>query len=65
MKQEELLKLARMVADAAVFFDFAKGALVASERVGAREHVEALHDVAMALAGDRVKEVYGPEEVTC
>ena len=55
-------EIAKQIADAASFFDGINQAHVGHEREQAIQHIEALHDIAEALAGDRVNEIYAPEE---
>lgn len=52
------LMLAGHIADAASFFDTVSGDLP----VEARAHVGRLHDAAQIMAGDRVGDIYTPED---
>ena len=55
-------ELAEKVADAAAYLDILKNTRSPAERIKAAVHVEALHDAAEYLAGDRVNELYAPDD---
>lgn len=53
---------ANQVANAAGFFDAMRAMLPRQFKAEAEQHVERLHDIAGQLAGDRVHEIYPPDD---
>lgn len=59
---DQNFELATQFADAASTLDWMKNYAPECERAAASEQVEKLHDKAQELAGDRVHEIYCPED---
>ena len=53
---------AKQIADAASFMDDLKEGYLPWRKAIATHHIEILHDIAEQLAGNRVNEIYQPEE---
>lgn len=64
--EQKRMELAGQIADAASCLDWigTKDTVMTDKLLGeAKAHSEKLHDIATMLAGSRVLEIYGPEEV--
>ena len=58
-----MIEVANQIADAACTLDWLKNYAPECERAEAAQQVEKLHDLAQAIAGPRVNEVYCLENV--
>lgn len=59
--RNQMLILARHIADAAAFFDSTRSTLPERDKAEASRHVDCLHAAAQRLAGERQHEIYSPE----
>lgn len=59
---EQCFAIAHQLSDTACFLDALNAMQTIQPRDIVRSHVEALHDIAERLAGDRVNEIYAIEE---
>lgn len=60
------IEMAHKIANAAGCIDYLKQSPHISDtcRAEAAQHVNALHDIATYLAGDRLHDVYGPDDAS-